>query len=71
MRFIQIKLIVIALFVFGVSETPVEAADWMTVGELKRYEKVLRKQMKKFRSISCINEFRGSKRKPKFWLRSV
>ena len=69
MRFTQIKLIVIALFVLGISEIQVEAADWMSVGELKRYEKELRKQKKKFRSITCINEFRGSKRKPRILLK--
>lgn len=69
MRYFLVMVWVIAFSVSTMSNVAAKSSGWMTSGQLKKFEKEMRKQKKKFNRITCINEFRGSKRKPKILLK--
>ncbi len=63
-------LVCVAAFIASsMGNVVAKSSGWMTTGQLKKFEKEMRKQKKKFSRITCINEFRGSKRKPKILLK--
>jgi hypothetical protein len=68
-KHIMILLCVAAFTASSMSNVVAKSSGWMTAAQLNKFDKEMRKQKKKFSRITCINEFRGSKRKPKILLR--
>lgn len=71
MNLLKVGICSLAISFFAVGSVVAESSDWMTASELKKYEKKIRKQKKKFSRLFCANGNSNPNIKPKILLRAI